>query len=161
VMELMTCATVVLCFMFGPKLYILLRYESMFADNRSSLKLPSTVPTYGAAEIEKRNSIAMAGPKDDVGIHEFDNDDLAEDDGRMSAGSIRSTATLSHTLSSASSTMIGSDDSLAPVYQAVVKKKRSKVRIPTAKNGETGSLDGDVGRRHPATIFEETVSSVH
>lgn len=166
VMELMTCATVILCFMFGPKLYILLRYETLLSESASSLKLPTAGPIYGAAEIEKRNSIAMtSAPKDDVGIREFDGDDLNDDDdGRRSAlsvGSVRSAA-LSHTLSSASSTIICSDDSTAPVYQAVVRKKsRSKRRVVGVANAESGSLDGDASRRPPTTIFEETVSSVH
>jgi hypothetical protein len=44
VMELLCCGTIVLCFMFGPKVYILLKYEPVLAEYP---------PGYGITPLEK------------------------------------------------------------------------------------------------------------
>lgn len=167
VMELITCATVILCFMFGPKLYILLSYEPVLIEYPPGFKLD--LGNGGGSTLEK-NGIDAApayAPGNDFGCLNFgDGDDLTEDGQRSvisaSSASTKSTS-LSHTLSSASTMTTNSDGSLTPVYQAVVRKKSKskKVKVDPLASGTTiGSVSPEVAQRRDM-VFGETISSVH
>ena len=85
----------------------------------------------------------------------------------MSVISARSASTkstsLSHTSSSTSTMTTASEDSLTPVYQAVIRKKSRCKRVkvdPSASTTAIGSISPEVAQRRDL-VFGETISSVH
>jgi len=113
------------------------------------------------------DSAPVFAANNDFGCLNFgDGDDLNED-GQRSVISARSASTkstsLSHTSSSASTMTTASEDSLTPVYQAVIRKKSRCKRVkvdPSASTTTIGSISPEVAQRRDL-VFGETISSVH
>jgi len=147
VMELITCATVILCFMFGPKVYILLSYEPVLVEYPPNYKFGMVPPI--------NNKINQ----DEATVY-FDNDDLPVC--HKSPISSGTASTKSTSMSSASSTISSGDTS--PIYQAVVRKKsrskRVKAHQPQLQGAEVvptlASVSTLVNRENP--LYEESAS---
>jgi len=160
--ELIACATVILCFMFGPKLYILLAYEPILVEYPAGFKLD--MGNNAGSTLEKNEIVdSNFANTNDFGLNFGD----VDEDGQRSvlssgSGSTKSTS-LAHSVSSASSITTASDDSLGPVFRAVVRKKSKSKRIkidPLASSSTIGSISPEVAQRRDE-MFGETISSVH
>uniref|UniRef100_A0A914WBZ0 G-protein coupled receptors family 3 profile domain-containing protein n=1 Tax=Plectus sambesii TaxID=2011161 RepID=A0A914WBZ0_9BILA len=132
VVELLACATVLLCFLFGPKLYILLSYEPVLIEFPPQTAQTSTLQAAG-----KENSTAA------LRYDLFERDEDEPINRAVSPASSTGASTHSTALSQSTSSGGGGGDQ-SPMFKAAVRRKSRSKRTKDGKDS--------VARRYPLAV---------